>query len=155
MTCRDYFYRILSRKDYSASELLKKGKEKGFEISEINSVIEELQERGYQSDTRLVTNLISASKGKYGKFVIKRKCLEKGINASLFDGIWENQEEEDEGEEISQLDELKNKIMRKYKIEDFTNIEPKTKSKLWNYLQYRGFNPSDLLTKWQKENNTY
>jgi regulatory protein len=148
MTCIDYYYRLLSRRDYSAYELTKKAQEKGFEQSEITDAIQELQSKDYQSDTRFVESMISSYQGKYGKSVIKRKCREKGISAEVFEQIWQSQTE---GEEIGELDDLKAKVMRKYKIDDFLAIEPKTKAKLWNYLQYRGFNPSEILAQWQRE----
>lgn len=150
MKCLDYFYRLLARREYTAYELIKKGKEKEFDQDEINQALADLQEKDYQSDTRFVNNLISSSQGKYGKSVIKRKCLEKGISRELFDEIWENQDtSEDDEDEINQLDGLKAKVMRKYKIADFENIEPKTKAKIWNYLQYRGFNPQEILEQWR------
>jgi regulatory protein len=148
MSCIDYFYRLLSRREYSAHELTKKAQEKGFEESEINQAIQELQSKDYQSDSRLVESMIASYRGKYGKSVIKRKCYEKGIAADVFEEIWQSQCED---EETGELDDLKAKVMRKYKIDDFLAIEPKTKAKLWNYLQYRGFNPSDLLVQWQRE----
>lgn len=148
MTCIDYFYRILAKKDYSAHELLKKAKEKGFEQSEITNAIQELQLKGYQSDARLVESMITSAQGKYGRSVVKRKCFEKGISGDLFEEIWESQTESEEPE---QLLELKLKVMRKYKISDFHEIEPKTKARLWNYLQYRGFNPSQILEQWKNE----
>ncbi|GAB4208180.1 MAG: regulatory protein RecX [Coleofasciculaceae cyanobacterium] len=148
MTCIDYFYRLLSRRDYSVYELTKKAREKGFEDNDITEAIQELQRQDYQSDTRLVESLIASSRGKYGKSTIKRKCWEKGIAAEVFEEIWESQTEE---EETGELDDLKAKVMRKYKIEDFSTIEPKTKAKLWNYLQYRGFNPGEVLAQWQRE----
>jgi len=150
MTCIDYFYQLLSRREYSAYELTKKAQEKGFELQEITESIQELQSKDYQSDTRLVESMsMSASyQGKYGKSVIKRKCREKGINADLFEEVWQSQAE---GEETGELDDLKAKVMRKYKINEFVSIEPKTKAKLWNYLQYRGFNPSNVLAQWQRE----
>ncbi|MDP8964359.1 MAG: recombination regulator RecX [Cyanobacteriota bacterium] len=148
MTCIDYYYRLLSRRDYSAYELTKKAREKGFGQSEITDAIQELQSKDYQSDTRFVESMISSYQGKYGKSVIKRKCREKGISAEVFEQIWQSQTE---GEEIGELDDLKAKVMRKYKIDDFLAIEPKTKAKLWNYLQYRGFNPSEILAQWQRE----
>ena len=148
MTCLDYFYQLLSRRDYSAYELTKKGREKGFEQDEITEAIQELQSKDYQSDTRLVESMISSYQGKYGKSVIKRKCREKGINADVFEEIWEAQIDE---EQTGELDDLKAKVMRKYKIDDFLEIDAKTKAKLWNYLQYRGFNPSEVLTQWQRE----
>ena len=148
MTCIDYFYKLLTYRDYSAYELTKKAKEKGFKENEITEAIQELQRKNYQSDTRLVESMIASYKGKYGKSVIKRKCREKGISADVFEQIWQSQTE---GEDTGELDDLKAKVMRKYKIDDFLSIEPKTKAKLWSYLQYRGFNPSEVLAHWQRE----
>ena len=148
MTCIDYFYRLLSRREYSTYELKIKAKQKGFEQSEIAEAIQELQRQDYQSDTRFVESMITSYYGKYGKAVIKRKCREKGIAADLFEQIWQSQTE---GEDIGELETLKAKVMRKYKIDNFLAIDPKTKAKLWNYLQYRGFNPSEVLAQWQQD----
>ena len=148
MTCIDYFYKLLTYRDYSAYELTKKAKEKGFKENEITEAIQELQRKNYQSDTRLIESMIASYQGKYGKSVIKRKCREKGISADVFEQIWQSQAE---GEDTGELDDLKAKVMRKYKIDDFLSIEPKTKAKLWSYLQYRGFNPSEVLAHWQRE----
>lgn len=148
MTCIDYFYLLLARREYSTRELEKKGKEKGFDETEIDEAINHLQNLGYQSDARLVESLISSSQGKYGKSMVKRKCLEKGISNDVFEQVWLAQEEP---EETNDLAELKSKIMRKYKIADFANLDPKTKNKLVNYLQYRGFNAWQILTQWQQE----
>ena len=148
MSCSDYFYKLLSRRDYSTYELTKKGQEKGFNIQEITEVIQELQSKDYQSDRRLVESMIASYRGKYGKSVIKRKCREKGITADVFEEMWQSQTED---EETGELDDLKAKVKRRYKIDNFLSIESKTKAKLWNYLQYRGFNPSEVLAQWQEE----
>ena len=148
MTCLDYFLRLLSAREYSANELLKKGQSKGFDQSEITEAINDLQLKGYQSDTRLVANLISSSTGKYGKSVVKRKCFEKGIAADIFEQTWLEQAE---SESTGELGSLKSKVMRKYKINEFQNIEQKNKAKLFNYLKYRGFNPFEVLAQWQRE----
>ena len=148
MSCSDYFYQLLSRRDYSTYELTKKGQEKGFDIQEITEVIQELQSKDYQSDRRLVESMIASYRGKYGKSVIKRKCREKGIAADVFEEMWQSQTED---EETGELDDLKAKVKRRYKIDNFLSIESKTKAKLWNYLQYRGFNPSEVLAQWQEE----
>jgi len=148
MTCLDYFFNLISRKDYSAYELLKKGQKKGFALDEITDAIKELQDKDYQSDTRLIAQMISSATGKYGKSVVKRKCLEKGINADVFEQIWEKENEEIESVDLTGL---KYKVMRKYKLDDFQAIDQKTKAKLWNYLKYRGFNPFELLEQWQQE----
>ncbi len=151
MNCLDYFYLLLSRKDYSASELRKKGQEKGFDSSDILEAIAELQDRGYQSDTRLVANLILSKAGKYGKAVMKRKCLEKGISPDEFETVWAQQITEEETGETEGLAQLKAKVIRKYKIEDWRKVDPKTKGKVLNYLQYRGFNAFEIWRQWQTE----
>lgn len=148
MTCLDYFYYLLSRREYSAYQLTKKAQEKKYEQPEIAEALEELQSKDYQSDTRVVEGMIASYQGKYGKAMIKRKCREKGITADLFDEIWQAQTVDQETEN---LDDLKAKVIRKYKIDDFSSIEPKTKARLWNYLQYRGFNPGQVLAQWQQE----
>ncbi|HLO48421.1 MAG TPA: regulatory protein RecX [Kamptonema sp.] len=154
MNCLDYFYFLLGRKDYSVSELNKKGREKGFEEVDILNAIAELQNLGYQSDSRLVASLITSSTGKYGKSVVKRKCREKGIDGDLFEEVWEQQYAETESGEAEKLDGLKAKIVRKYKIEDWGKVDPKTKGKILNYLQYRGFKAFELWQQWQTEPET-
>lgn len=151
MNCHDYLLRLLSRRDYSANELLKKGKEKGFAQNEITDAINDLQSKGYQSDTRLVAQIISSSQGKYGKYVVKRKCLEKGIAADVFEQVWMEKLEQAESGVTGELADLKAKVMRKYKVEDFQNIDPKIKAKLLNYLKSRGFNAFEVLDQWQRE----
>lgn len=151
MTCFNYFLRLLSRQEYSANQLIKKGQEKGYGQSEITEAIDELQSKDYQSDTRLIAQTISSSKGKYGKSVVKRKCLEKGIAGNVFEQIWIEEQGTDESEVTGELADLKAKVMRKYKVEYFQNIDPKIKAKLLNYLKYRGFNAFELLKQWQRE----
>ena len=148
MSCLDYFYRLLSLKEYSVHELQKKGKEKGFDLDEILSAIEHLQNQGYQSDTKVIVSAISSAKGKYARPVIRRKCLAKGITSELFDQVWDAEVVENEDDELDLLSQLKAKIMRKYKIESWQNIDHKTKAKVISYLQYRGFNPFEIIKKW-------
>lgn len=148
MNCIDYFYKLLARREYSTYELTQKAQAKGFDANEISESIEKLQRLNYQSDTRFVESMITSYHGKYGKIVIKRKCRDKGIDSELFEQIWQFQTEDEEG---GKLDGLKAKVVRKYKITDFHDIDPNTKRKVWNYLQYRGFNPGEVLTQWQRE----
>lgn len=151
MNCLDYFYFLLSRKDYSASELRKKGQEKGFGNEQMLEAIAQIQDRGYQSDTRLVANSIASAAGKYGKSAIKRKCLQKGISSDLFEEVWESESAENVDSAAEKLAELKAKVMRKYKIDAWDKVDPKTKGKVLNYLQYRGFNGFEIWRQWQME----
>ncbi len=151
MICLDYFYYLLGRRDYSVGELSQKGKEKGYELEEIEKAIAHLQELGYQSDRRLVENLISTSQRKYGKSAIKRKCLQRQIPSAIFDQIWDAQQAEAPSEDQNALAELKAKVMRKYKVDDFQNLDNKTYKQICGFLQYRGFNPFEVLAQWRTE----
>jgi regulatory protein len=153
MNCQDYFLYLLSRQEYSARDLSIKGQKKGFSIEEIETVLNYLQQKNYQSDARLVATLISSSQGKYSKSAIKSKCWAKGIDLELFERVWDETLDLDETARL--LFELKEKVMRKYHLTDLQNIDPKTKAKVWRYLQYRGFNPGELLYQWQQESEVF
>jgi len=150
MKCYEYFVKLLSRKEYSVVELQKKAREKGFLAPDIAAALEQVQSYDYQSDRRLVSSLIATSQGKYGKTMIWHKCYQKGIDRDLFEELWQ---ETVAGEDatLDNWQELKEKVMRRYKIENFQQLDPKTKSKIANFLQYRGFKPWELLALWQQQ----
>ncbi|MDJ1168514.1 regulatory protein RecX [Roseofilum sp. BLCC_M154] len=150
MTCQTYFNLLLSRRDYSVKELEKKGQAKGFSLEEITEAIAHLQSLGYQSDRRLANSLIESGKGKYGKAGIRRKCLSKGIPPELFEKVWDQQAELPD--DLAETQDLQAKVERKYKITDWTNLDPQTQAKVYRYLQYRGFNPREVLEYWQMSN---
>jgi len=148
MNCQTYFFRLLTRRDYTQEELRRKGLAKGFQATEITEIIDHLQEINAQSDLRVAEEMILSYQGKYGKPKIKQKCREKGISLDLFEQTWENLADRVETEDLSGL---KEKVMQKYKLTQFSYLDPKTKRKVCNFLQYRGFNPFQLLKQWQTE----
>lgn len=147
MTCQTYFNLLLSRRDYSVKELEKKGQEKGFPFEEITEAIAHLQSLGYQSDRRLANTLIESGKGKYGKSAIRRKCLSKGITPEIFEQAWNEQPELPD--DLAETQDLQAKVARKYKITNWANLDPQTQGKVYRYLQYRGFNASEVLEYWR------
>lgn len=146
MNCQTYFFRLLARREYSAEELKKKGLEKGWKATEINETLEYLQEINAQSDLRVVEGMILGYLGKYGKPKIRQKCREKGIDNELFEETWEKLSDQTETEDLSAL---KAKVMRKYNLTQFNDLDPKTKRRVCNFLQYRGFNPFQVLKQWE------
>jgi len=148
MDCQTYFFQLLARRDYSSRELTTKGIEKGFSETEIAETLEHLQEINAQSDGRVAEGLILGYQGKYGKPKIKQKCREKGISPTLFEQRWDQLADQLEQDNLS---ELKAKVMRKYHLTQFSHLSPKTKRRVCNFLQYRGFNPFQLLKQWQTE----
>ncbi len=150
MKCYEYFLRLLSRREYSAAELQKKAQEKDFLPLEIAMALEKVQSYDYQSDRRLVSSLIATAQGKYGKTMIWRKCYQKGIDRDLFEEIWQETIAEEDAN-TNNWNELREKVKRRYKVESFHHLDPKTKAKIANFLQYRGFKPWELLVLWQRE----
>lgn len=149
MDCKDYFFRLLARRDYSARELERKARAKKYEDADIAAALAYLQERDYQSDVRTIESVITSCRGRYGRAVARRKCVEKGLDLDAFDRLWDEQmADADDGEELAAL---KAKAQRQYKIEDFNDLDPKTKGKLANFLSYRGFNPWETIARWQQE----
>ncbi|MCZ0900166.1 RecX family transcriptional regulator, partial [Microcoleus sp. HI-ES] len=74
-----------------------------------------------------------------------------GITNDLFEQDWEEEIAENQDSEAEKLAELKAKVMRKYKIDTWGKADPKTKGKVLNYLQYRGFNAFEIWRQWQTE----
>lgn len=148
--CETYFFRLLARREYSTQELRKKGREKGFSEVEIAETIEHLQAINAQSNTRVAEGMILGYQGKYGKPKIKQKCREKGISDELFEETWESLADL----LTDELSSLKSKVMRKYNLNQVSNLDPKTKRKVCNFLQYRGFNPFQLLQEWENSEST-
>jgi len=147
MTCQTYLNLLLSRRDYSVKELEKKAQDKGFSLEEITEAIAHLQDLGYQSDRRLASNLIEGGKGKYGKAGIRRKCLNKGISPETFEQVWHQQPEPPD--DLAETQALQAKVERKYKITDWTDLDRQTQAKVYRYLQYRGFNATEVLDYWR------
>lgn len=148
MTCQTYFFQLLARREYTTEELKQKGMKQGFKETEISAAIAHLQEINAQSDDRVAEEMILGYLGKYGKPKIKQKCREKGISDQLFEENWEKLQDHRETEDLSAL---KAKVMRKYQLSQFSDLDPKTKRKVCNFLQYRGFNPFQLLQQWRRE----
>lgn len=148
MNCQTYLLQLLSRREYSQEELRRKALTKGFEEAEIAETLQYLQEIKVQSDAGVAESVILGYQGKYGKRKIKQKSREKGIRDDLFEQMWEQLADQREREDLSHL---KEKVRRKYKLNQFSDLDPKTKRKVCNFLQYRGFNPFQLLQQWQTE----
>jgi regulatory protein len=145
--CYDYFLWLLSRQEYTAKTLQHKGLAKGYSQVEIAEAIAQLQEQGYQSDRRCAEGLVASYQQKYGRAMIWRKCWNRGIDRELFEQVWAEQSTGGD----DRYCELREKVQRRYKVERFDRLDPKTKAKVINFLQYRGFNPWRVLEIWQRE----
>lgn len=78
--CLNYTLKILSRKDYFSKELKMKLIEKGYNLPDIEEVIDHLIKEKYIDDESLVERKINYLQNKgWGEFKIYKYLLEKGM----------------------------------------------------------------------------
>jgi regulatory protein len=147
-----FFLRLLSVRDYSQVELLKKAENQNFEQADIDVAIKYLISNNFLNDDRVARNYIEFYYKSKGKNWIAQKCKTKGITGDCFEKAWlefNTEAEAENPENHHKYDELKQKVKQKYGIESFNRVEPKTLSKVYNYLIYRGFNAQDIIESWK------
>ena len=143
---KDYLLYLLSRRDYSTAELLFKALQKGHDGVDTKSVITELTEAGLINDLRMAQNLILNYQGYKGKTWIKQKLLLKKIPFTIVEILLSDNEDLNEANEI-----FRRKVMQKYNITSWKNVDPKTNQKILNYMARQGFsNPWKLLSEWSE-----
>lgn len=77
---------LLARREHSKTELSKKLQTRGFEFSDIEGVIEQLNQQGLQSDARFAENCYrSRAKKGYGPNYIRQYLKQRGVCESLID----------------------------------------------------------------------
>ncbi|MGO1283294.1 MAG: regulatory protein RecX, partial [Psychrobacter sp.] len=146
------FY-YLSRREYGKAELKQKLIDKGQEPEKIDALLDEFEEKGYQSDYRTTLMLIRENirKGR-GRGRIKQEFYRKKITMpgnidELIDMA--NAESEEFSEFVDDSDDnlvegvdwLKLAVIaRTKKYGDGVPLEQKDKARQLRFLQYRGFN---------------
>lgn len=133
---KSYAYALLCRKEYSKSELIEKLLQYAIDPDEVNKVVEQLTEYGYQSDQRVAEQTLRSQRfqGK-GPQRIKQKLLQKSVNSSYI---------EEQLQEIDWTAEAYQLKVRKFG----TDIEKdaKKRAKQIRFLQYRGYD-LDIIFK--------
>lgn len=146
------FY-YLSRREYGKAELKQKLIDKEQDLEKIDALLDEFEEKGYQSDYRTTLMLIRENirKGR-GRGRIKQEFYRKKITmpGNIDELIDMANTESDEFSEfiddsadnlVDGVDWLKLAVIaRTKKYGDSIPIEQKDKAKQLRFLQYRGFN---------------
>lgn len=130
---KEYAFYLLGFKDRSEKALKEKMLNKGFELKEIDTVLDFLREKRYIDDLRLAKSVIkNALENKYwGKYRIKQKLVAEKIKP---DYIEKTIEKIDLSQEIPSAEKAKELWVKKNKCVDF-----KDKQRLMAYLSRRGF----------------
>lgn len=125
---------LLTRREHSRAELLSKLTEFGGQSQDVLAVLDELQERSLQDDSRFVDAYIRSRINRgYGPLVISQSLRQKGVAAELI------------GEGLSAIDSwvaLASDVRLK-KFGHKTPQDRKEQAKQMRFLMYRGFNASD------------
>lgn len=132
---RSYAFALLTKREYSKAELTAKLCLYAENPDEVNTLVDELSERQYQSDQRVAEAMLSSQlrKGKGPnriKLAFKSKQLDTElITAELTDIDW--------AEEAYRLK------VKKFGLD--VEKEPKLKAKQIRFLQYRGFEMDAII----------
>jgi SOS response regulatory protein OraA/RecX len=141
---KNYFYAILAKRDYTTGQLADKGLKKGFPGSEVKQVIRELVSEGLVDDLRLARNIVDHYRTQKGVVWIGQKLKHLKVPNDIIHDVLAKVA-------IQPDANLKRKVEIKYKITDWSQIDPKIKQKILNYLVRQGFpNPVQILRDWTK-----
>ena len=136
---RESCLRYLGRRDHASFELRKKVSKKGFDKKIINSVIDELQEKGFINDEQFAEAfaLEKAEMNKWGPQKIKSALFKKGIDKRFIEKALKNVRENLQQDQICVDLVFKRKSHFLREKDTF-----KRKQKIFRYLAGRGFTSS-------------
>ena len=128
---------LLSRREHSVFELMRKLKQRDFEADEIDTAIEILQQDNLQSDNRFVESLVNSKiNAGFGPIKIRHELRQKGVSDELV------------GDYFSGLEVDWQSSMSAQRIKKFGTgipVEYKEKMKQARFLQNRGFSPESVM----------
>ena len=132
----DAITRMLARREHAQSEIIRKLTEKGFELSDFLSILEEFVEAGIQSDSRYADMRLRAcvSKGQ-GFLRIKRDLMLTKVSESDIEQAFRDND----------VDWFELALQVKVKrFGDAVERDLKLKQKQIRFLQYRGFDHEQI-----------
>ncbi len=143
---KTYLFGLLAKRDYSKQELVEKAKQKEYTLNDIQEVLSEFEQKKYIDDQRLAENLVLFYKEKKGPVWIRQKMQQRKIASDIITQTLKNEPND------SISEDLKTKLEKKYNVDNWASVEPKTLQKIYGYLQRSGFkNVFGVVKKW-KEN---
>lgn len=127
---------LLSRRDHSRQELWRKLSPKASSADELESVLNDLTKRNWQSDERFAAMYVRARGNRgVGPLRLEKELCHKGISTELTS----------ETMGIADTDWVNNAMeVGRKKARSIGFDHPQLKLKLWRFLSYRGFS-SDLI----------
>lgn len=138
---REYFFRILSRRDHSRKELKDKAYKKGYSGSFLDVILDEFEQKEYINDHKFALKY-TADKfefNNWGPYKIRTQLFKKGISKSVVEECI--QEVFGEMAVKESMVDLVRKKRKRYQREP----EQKRKKKIFDFLMRKGYNSNDIL----------
>ena len=82
-SCLEYYYKLISSRDYSRQELIDKAVSKGWKMEEVNESIENLIKHKFIDDRRLAENIIEHKSPYYGPRWVSSKLMTRKIDKDI------------------------------------------------------------------------
>ncbi len=128
---------LLARREHSASELLRKLKQREHSEDEILAVIDTLQVENLQSDLRFTESFINQRvNAGHGPIKIRHELKQRGVSGELVNAVLEAYEDEWQ-------DRMSEQRIRKFGSEIPNDYSQKMKQA--RFLQNRGFSPESVM----------
>lgn len=126
----------LARREYSRQELRRKLAPHAEDAGALDTLLDELQTRGWLSEERFVEQILHARRGKYGMQRIAHELREKGVAEALIE------------EALPQIKETELETARAVWAKKFGALpqDAKERARQMRFLQSRGFSP-DVIGK--------
>lgn len=138
---RDYFFRILSRRDHSRKELRDKAFKKGYSGNYIEVLLDEFEQKEYIDDRKFALKY-TADKfefNNWGPYKVRTQLFKKGISKSVAEECIYTVFGDTAIKE-SMMD-LVLKKKKRYQREP----EEKRRKKVFDFLMRKGYNSDDIL----------
>ncbi|MEK9766972.1 MAG: recombination regulator RecX [Thalassolituus sp.] len=127
---------LLSRRDYSRRELWRKLAPKAVSSEDLESVLDDLSQRNWQSDERVAAMFLRSRSGRgLGPRRLQQELQQKGISSELTS---ETLSESDQ-DWFENAREVAGRKARSIGLD-----HPELKNKLWRFMSYRGFSGDQI-----------
>jgi len=129
---QNYWYGLLARRDYSESELRKKGEEKGYEPEIVSQGIVLFSEQNLINDARLAANIVEFYGTQRGPVWLRTKLIKRGLSREIIGDALENF--------VPVVDAVfLHNLLRKYQITARDQVDFALRSKLYRAVAAKGY----------------
>lgn len=138
---REYFFRILSRRDHSRKELKDKAFKKGYSGNFIEEILDEFEQKEYINDRKFALKY-AADKfefNNWGPYKIRTQLFKKGISRTVTEECISTVFGNDS------IKESMSDLIRKKRKRYLREPEEKRKKKIFDFLMRKGYNSNDIL----------